>query len=170
MLDAVEALAMDALLFQCSDHTLDHAILLRVEPAKAPPVRARWRGGRDELLLQPIAAYQCREPVTGKNEPVLRPRQELLRDPAQGAKPGDQGMLQRAGCGRGLAGSRQMPAQQLAGMEVDDQGQPGPAISPRPDPDMSVDQRSFGAWATDGTASMRGRMPISRLRTCQPLS
>ena len=63
-----------------------------------------------------------------------------------------------------------MPAQQLAGMEVDDQGQPGPAISPRPDPDMSVDQRSFGAWATDGTASMRGRMPISRLRTCQPLS
>lgn len=33
----------------------------------------------------------------------------------------------------------------------------------------SVDQRSFGAVATEGTASMRGRMPIGRLRTCQPL-
>ena len=28
----------------------------------------------------------------------------------------------------------------------------------------------FGAFATEGTASMRGRMPIGRLRTCQPLS
>ena len=34
----------------------------------------------------------------------------------------------------------------------------------------SVDQRSFGAFATEGTASMRGRMPTGRLRTCQPLS
>lgn len=34
----------------------------------------------------------------------------------------------------------------------------------------SVDQRSFGAVATEGTASMRGRMPTARLRTCQPLS
>ena len=35
---------------------------------------------------------------------------------------------------------------------------------------MSLDQRSFGALATDGTASMRGRMPTGRFRTCQPLS
>jgi hypothetical protein len=77
-------------------------------------------GVRDELLLQPIAADQCRELATGKNEPIARPQQELLRDLAQGAKPGDQGTLQRAGCGRGLAGSRQMPAQQLAGVAVDE--------------------------------------------------
>lgn len=34
----------------------------------------------------------------------------------------------------------------------------------------SVDQRSFGAAATEGTASIRGRMPMARLRTCQPLA
>lgn len=92
MLDAVEALAMDALLFQCSDHALDHAILLRTV-------------GRDELLLQPVAADQCRELAAGEDQAVVRPQQELLRDPAQGAEPSDQGMLQRTGCGRGLAGS-----------------------------------------------------------------
>ena len=51
VLDAVEALVMDALLFQRPDHALDHAVLLWVEPAKAPPVRARWRVLRDDLLL-----------------------------------------------------------------------------------------------------------------------
>ena len=34
----------------------------------------------------------------------------------------------------------------------------------------SVAQRWFGAVATDGKAWIRGRMPIARLRTCQPLS
>ena len=45
VLDAVEALAMDALFFQCPDHTLDHAILLRAMR-------------RDELLLQAVASDQ----------------------------------------------------------------------------------------------------------------
>ena len=45
VLDAVEALAMDALLFQCPDHAFDHAVLLR----------AVWR---DELLLQAVAPDQ----------------------------------------------------------------------------------------------------------------
>lgn len=53
MLDAVEALAMDALLLQRPDHTLDHAILL-------------WAVWGDELLLQPIAADQCRELAAGE--------------------------------------------------------------------------------------------------------
>ena len=57
MLDAVEALAMDALLFQCPDHAFDHAVLLRAV-----------RG--DELLLQPVAADQYRELAAGKNEPL----------------------------------------------------------------------------------------------------
>nr|WP_268892044.1 DUF2793 domain-containing protein [Cereibacter sphaeroides] len=33
----------------------------------------------------------------------------------------------------------------------------------------SVDHRSLGAWATEGTASILGRIPIWRFRTCQPL-
>ena len=47
VLDAVEALAMDALLFQGPDHTLDHAVLLRAV-------------GRDELLPQAVAFDQGR--------------------------------------------------------------------------------------------------------------
>ena len=43
MLDALEAVAMNALLFQRPDHTLDHAVLLR----------AVWR---DELLAKAVAA------------------------------------------------------------------------------------------------------------------
>ena len=56
VLDAVEALAVDALLLQRADHALDHAVLLR----------AVWR---DELLLQPIAADQrvCGCPLFGKH-------------------------------------------------------------------------------------------------------
>lgn len=45
VLDAVEAVAMDALFFQCQDHTLNHAVLLR----------AIWR---DEHLLQAVASDQ----------------------------------------------------------------------------------------------------------------
>ena len=47
VLDAVEALAMNTLLFQRPDHTLDHAVLLRTM-------------GRDELLPQAIAFHQGR--------------------------------------------------------------------------------------------------------------
>ena len=34
----------------------------------------------------------------------------------------------------------------------------------------SVAQRWFGAVETEGNASMRGRWPIARLRTCQPFN
>lgn len=40
--------------------------------------------GRDELLHQSVAANQCSELAAGKNQAVVRPQQELLRDPAQG--------------------------------------------------------------------------------------
>lgn len=67
-----------------------------------------------------------------------------------------------------------MPARKLARVAVDHQGQRGPAVAPQPSHPVqtrhrSVDQRSFGAAATDGIASIRGRMPIGRLRTCQPV-
>ncbi len=116
VLDAVKAVAMHALLLERPDHTLDHAVLLRAM-------------GRDELLLQPVAADECCELAAGKNQAVVRSQQELLRDPAQGAEPGDQGMFQRTGCCRGLARARQMPAQQLAGVAIDDQGQRGCSVT-----------------------------------------
>lgn len=53
MLNAVEALAMDALLLQRPDNALDHAVLLRA-------VR------RDELLLQAVATDEGGVSPTGK--------------------------------------------------------------------------------------------------------
>lgn len=58
VLDAVEALTMDALLLQRPDHTLHHAILL-------------WAVRGDELLLEPVAADQGRELVAGEDQPVV---------------------------------------------------------------------------------------------------
>ena len=57
MLDAVEPLAMDALLFDRADDALDHAVFLGAV-------------GRDELLLQAIAADQGCVFVAGEDEPV----------------------------------------------------------------------------------------------------
>ncbi len=47
VLDAVGALAMNTLLFERPDHTLDHSVLLRTM-------------GRDELLPQAVAFHQGR--------------------------------------------------------------------------------------------------------------
>jgi len=58
---------------------------------------------RDELLAKPVAANQCRVAATGKNEPVVRPKQERLRDTAQRAEAGDQCVLQGAASGCSLA-------------------------------------------------------------------
>jgi hypothetical protein len=69
MLDAVEALAVNTLLLQRSDHALDHAVLLRA-------VR------RDKLLPQAVAANKCRVFPAGKNQTVIaamyRPSENLL--------------------------------------------------------------------------------------------
>jgi hypothetical protein len=109
VLNAIEALAMDALLFQCLDHAFDHAVLLR----------AVWR---DELLLQAVAPGQGGVAAAGEDQAIVGRQEELARDLSQGAEPADQGMLQGAGGSGGLARSRQMPAQKLAGVTVDDEG------------------------------------------------
>ena len=119
VLYAVEALAMDALLFQGPDHTLDHAVLLRAV-------------GRYKLLPQTVAFHQGRVFSTREDQAIVRPQKELLRDPAERAKSGNQSMLQGAGGCRGLARSGEMPAQKLAGMAVDHQCKRCPAISPCP--------------------------------------
>ena len=90
VLDAVEALAVNALLFQRPDHAFDHAVLLRA-------VR------RDELLLQAVAANQGGVFPAGKNQAVIAAQQELFVDLAQGAEPVDQGVFEGAGGCRGLA-------------------------------------------------------------------
>ncbi len=101
----LEAVPVDALLFQRPDQTLDHPVLLR-----------SVRG--DELLLQVIAAHQARVDAAGKNQTVVRAQQERLRHPRQYAAAGDQGLFQRRSRRRRLAVARQLPA---------------PGSAPRPD-------------------------------------
>lgn len=57
VLDAFEAMAMHALLFQRPDDAFDHAVLLRT-----------MRG--DELLLQAVVSDQSRVVATGKTRPL----------------------------------------------------------------------------------------------------
>lgn len=117
MLNAVETLAMDALFFDRSDHAFYHTVLLGAV-------------GRDELLLQAVAADQGGLAVRGEDQSIVGTQQKLLGDLAQGAEPVDQGMLQGTrGCG-GFAGPRQMPAQKFACVAIDHQSQRCPAIAP----------------------------------------
>ncbi len=60
VLDAVEALAMDALLFQGPDHTLDYAVLLRA-------VR------RDKLLPKTVAFHQGRVFSACEDQAIVSP-------------------------------------------------------------------------------------------------
>ena len=97
VLDAVEALAVDALLLDGADDALDHSVLLGAMRS-------------DELLLQAVAAYQGCVFVAGDDELVVGPEQEFPRHFAQCAKPVDQGVLQGTGRGCRFAGARQMPS------------------------------------------------------------
>ncbi|WP_435166963.1 hypothetical protein [Falsirhodobacter sp. 1013] len=110
MLDALEAVSVNALLLQRPDDALDHAVLLRAV-----------RG--DELLAEAVAANQTRVMAAGEDQAVVRSQQELPVDAAQRAEAVDQGMLQRTG-GRGcLAGARQVPAEKFTRMAINDQMQ-----------------------------------------------
>ena len=80
MLQGFEAVPMGTLLFKCSDDPFHHAVLL-------------WAVRRDELLAQAVTAYQCRVAATRKNEAIVRPQQERLRNTTQGAKACDQGVF-----------------------------------------------------------------------------
>lgn len=84
VLDALEAVVVNALLLQRPDHALHHAVLLRAV-----------RG--DELLSQTITSDQCRVMAASKNQSIVRPQQELTIDAAQGSEAANQGMLQCAG-------------------------------------------------------------------------
>lgn len=120
VLDALEAMSMNALLCERSDNLLDRPVLLGA-------VR------RDELLLQAIAADDGREVATGDDQPVVRSQKELRLDPAESTKPGDQGMLKGSACHGCLSGPRQVPARKHACVAVDHQRQRGSAILSGPD-------------------------------------
>jgi hypothetical protein len=50
---------------------------------------------------------------------IVRPQEEFPVDPAKRSEPADQGVLERGAGGRGLAGARQVPAQQFARVAID---------------------------------------------------
>jgi hypothetical protein len=69
MLDAVKALAMNALLRERPDHAFDHAILLRA-------VR------HDKLLLLAVAANQRGVIQACEDQAIVRPQKEFLYRPS----------------------------------------------------------------------------------------
>ncbi len=80
MLQGLKPLAMKKLLFQGSDYTLDHPVLLRAL-------------GRDELLFQAVASDQGCEAPAGEDQAVFRSQQKGQLQSAQGFKPGNQCLL-----------------------------------------------------------------------------
>lgn len=97
MLDALEAVAVNALLLERPDDALDHAVLLGT-------VR------RDELLFQAVASDQRREVAAGEDQTVVGPQQERRFDAAERADlamsacsraaPAKPSLLCRSRCGR----------------------------------------------------------------------
>ena len=63
VLQAFEAMPVDALLLEASDDAFNHSILLRTV-----------RG--DELLFEAIASYKTRVIAARKNQAIVRPKQE----------------------------------------------------------------------------------------------
>ena len=76
-----EAVAMDALLFQCPDQAFNQPVLL-------------GRMWRNELLSQSVAVHQCRIAAAGKDEPVVGAQQEWCLGTAQRAEVGNQCVFQ----------------------------------------------------------------------------
>lgn len=117
---ALEAMAVCTLLLQRADDTLDHAVLLRAMR-------------RDEPLLQAIVAHQPRVVAAGEHQSIVRAQQERHGDAPERAVAGDQGLLQGRSGRAGLAAPRELPAQQLTGVAIDDEGQRQPPIPAAPD-------------------------------------
>lgn len=67
VLEAFEAMAMNALLFKRPDHPFDHSVLLRT-------VR------RDELFFEAIASDEARVIAARKNQAIIGTQQERVCD------------------------------------------------------------------------------------------
>lgn len=118
---AFKSMSMGALHIKRSDQALDHAVLLRA-------VR------RDELLAQAVAFDQAGKAEAGEDETVVGSQQEALGDAAKAAEAGNQGLFQCGFSGLRFATPGELPAEQLAGVAVHDQGERQPAIPAGPDP------------------------------------
>ncbi len=80
VLKAFEAMPLVALLFQGSNDTLDHPVLLRTVL-------------RYELLLEAIASEQLSECETSKNQTVVGPKEEGNFDLPQGSVSRNESLL-----------------------------------------------------------------------------
>lgn len=155
--EALEALAMHALLFQGPDQTLHHAVRL-------------WAVRRDEFLAQAVAAHESSVLARREHQPVIAAKKERRLDAAErseagmsacsSAAPAVDALPERESCQP--RSSRLWQSMTRASVV-----QPSVPTQTRA---RSVDQRSFVAVVTEGSASIRGRAPTGRLRTCQPLS
>lgn len=93
MLDGFKAVTMNALLFNGSDQSFDHPVLLRA-----------MRG--NEFLLQPVALHQSGIAARSEDQPIIGSKQERGLHFAQSAIPADQGLFQRSLSRPGTARSR----------------------------------------------------------------
>ena len=80
VLQGLEPAAVNALIFECSDDTLDHAVLFRAV-------------GRDELLPQAIAFNKGRVAEACEDQAVVGSKQERRLDTAEMPVSSDQGLL-----------------------------------------------------------------------------
>ncbi len=90
VLQGLEPVAMNALIFEGSDDPFDHAVLFGAV-------------GRDELLPQAIAFDQGRVASAGEDQAVVGSKQERRLDTAEMPVSSDQGLLQCRFSGFGSA-------------------------------------------------------------------
>ena len=81
VLQGLEPVTMNALIFEGSDDPLDHAVLLRAV-------------GRDELLAKAIAFDEGRVAAACEDQAVVGSKQERRLDTAEMPVSSDQGLLQ----------------------------------------------------------------------------
>jgi hypothetical protein len=76
---------------------------------------------RDELMPKTIATYHPGVRPRREDQPIVRPQQERAIDTSQATEACDQRLLQRRRCRRRSAAARELPAEQLSDVAVDDQ-------------------------------------------------
>ncbi len=112
-------MAVNAFVLEGSDDPPDHAVL-----------HLRVRG--DEFLLQPIASNWGGVAAAGKDESVIRSKQERLLNAAEMPVAGDQSLFQCRLGGLGPATAAEVPSEQFPRVAIDHQGQRAPVIPATP--------------------------------------
>lgn len=113
-------MAMDALLLECADNTFDHSILLRTV----------WR---DELLFEAITSDETGVIAARQDEAIIGSQQEGVLNLTERSVTSNESLFKCCPCGRGFAGSGELPTQEFPRMAIDDESEPQPAIASAPD-------------------------------------